>query len=589
MWLQLRDSSPEQFVGVQLVQNYLRQSRTCLWASTRADWDIFRITGVAHLMSISGLHVTMFAWLAQGLVGWLWRRSRRLMLAFPAPGAARWGGLVLAFAYAVVAGWGVPAQRTVLMIAVVVVVRSLGLLWPQSLVLLLAAVGVTLLDPWALLQPGFWLSFVAVGLLITSDPVRGSERVEAPTWSGRVLSTLRAGLRTQWLATIGLAPLSLVFFQQLSLVGFFANLVSIPVVTLLITPLSLLGIWIPGLWAVAAAGVQVLSQGLAMLAGVPWAQWTTPAAPPWAALAGLVGGALLVMPLPWRLRALGLPCLLPLLLPPVPVPDVGRFEAVALDVGQGTAVLVRTHAHLLVYDTGPLYSAESDAGQRVLLPVLRARGERRVDLLMLSHRDSDHVGGALSLLAQLPVAAISSSLSPSHPIRRHHAPHRPCLAGDRWSWDGVQFEVLHPDAGTYQASARPNAVSCVLRVSGVQGSLLLSGDIERAQELSLVDRLGPRLHSDVLLVPHHGSKTSSTTNFLGAVAPRVAVVQAGYRSRFGHPAPVILGRYSALGTTVYRSDTCGAWTWRADGGMQCQREVAARYWHHRVGDGRHTP
>jgi competence protein ComEC len=558
-------------------------------AISRADWDVFRITGVAHLMSISGLHVTMFAWLAQGLVGGLWRRSRRLMLGLPAPAAARWGGLALAFAYAVVAGWGVPAQRTVLMIAVVVVVRSLGLLWPQSLVLLLAAVGVTLLDPWALLQPGFWLSFVAVGLLITSDPVRGVERVEAPTWPGRVLSTLRAGLRTQWLATIGLAPLSLVFFQQLSLVGFFANLVSIPVVTLLITPLSLLGIWIPGLWAVAAAGVQVLSQGLAMLAGLPWAQWTTPAAPAWAALAGLAGGALLVMPLPWRLRALGLPCLLPLLLPPVPVPDVGRFEAVALDVGQGTAVLVRTHAHLLVYDTGPLYSAESDAGQRVLLPVLQARGERRVDLLMLSHRDSDHVGGARSLLAQLPVTAISSSLGSTHPIRRHRAPHRPCLAGDRWSWDGVQFEVLHPDADTYQASTRPNALSCVLRVSGGQGSLLLSGDIERAQELNLVDRLGPRLRSDVLLVPHHGSKTSSTTNFLAAVAPRVAVVQAGYRSRFGHPAPTILARYGALGTTVYRSDRCGAWIWRADGGMQCQREVAARYWHHRVGEGRPTP
>jgi competence protein ComEC len=550
-------------------------------AIDRADWDVFRVTGVAHLMSISGLHVTMFAWGAALLVGWAWRRSPHLMLWVPTPIAARWGGLVLAAGYAVLAGWGVPAQRTVLMIGVVALLRTLGLRWPQPLVLLTAAMAVTLIDPWALLQPGFWLSFVAVGLLIASDPAHAGRPQAPATWPGRVGAALRAGLRTQAIATVGLAPLTLLFFQQVSVVGFAANLVAIPLVTLVITPLALAGALLPGLWTVAAGVASLLLQALTALAAWSGAQWIVPAAPLWAGLLGVAGGALLVMPLPWRVRLLGLPLLLPLLVPPVERPTAGRFELLALDIGQGTAVVVRTQRHLLVYDTGPQYAATSDAGQRVLLPVLRARGESRIDLLMLSHRDTDHVGGAASLLAAMPVAALSTSLAPDHPLLAGPSPHQPCRAGQRWQWDGVDFQVLHPDDATVAAAGRPNTLSCVLKVSGVQGSALLTGDIERLQELMLIDRHGPALRSDVLLVPHHGSKTSSSAPFLDAVSPRVALVQAAYRSRFGHPAPEVLARYAERGVTVWRSDRCGAWHWRADGAQQCQRPLAARYWHHR--------
>ena len=552
-------------------------------AIDRADWDLFRVTGVAHLMSISGLHVTLFAWLAGACIGRAWRLSSRLMLALPAPQAGRWGGLLLALAYAVLAGWGVPAQRTVWMIAAVVLLRSAGLRWPQPLVLLAAALVVMLADPWALLQPGFWLSFVAVALLIGSDPVRAVRPAAGPGasgWRARALATLRGGLRTQLVASIGLAPLSLVFFQQLSLVGFVANLVAIPLVTLLITPLALVGMVIPGLWALAVPLVSGLLQGLGGLAAWPWALWSAPAAPWWAGLLGVAGGALLVMPLPWRLRLLGLPLLLPLLAPPLPRPGPGQFELLALDIGQGTAVLVRTRQHLLVYDTGPLYSPESDAGQRVLVPLLRARGDRQVDLLMLSHRDSDHVGGAASLLARMPVRAISSSLTDDHPLRASPVPHQPCRAGQRWQWDGVDFAVLHPDDATVAANGRPNTISCVLRISSAQGSVLLTGDIERAQELALVERASAALASDVLLVPHHGSKTSSSEAFLAAVAPHVAVVQAGYRSRFGHPAAEVLRRYEARGIELVRSDRCGAWFHPSTDRAACQRERERRYWHH---------
>jgi competence protein ComEC len=562
-------------------------------AIEREDWDLYRQTGVAHLMSISGLHVTMFAWLAAAIVSALWRRSPRLALACPTPMAARWGGLLAALAYAVLAGWGVPAQRTVGMIALVVMVRSAGLRWPLHAVLLAAAVAVTLADPWALLQPGFWLSFVAVALLVASEP-GASAAMGASTstsrlrraWTGLGRAVGR-GLRTQAVATAGLAPLTLVFFQQLSLVGFVANLVAIPVITLGVVPLALLGTLYSPLWTLAAAGVQALDGVLRALAAWPGAVWVAAAAPPWVMAAGLLGGVLAVLPLPWRARLLALPLVLPLLAPPMARPPAGQFELLAADVGQGTAVLVRTRSHLLVYDTGPPFSPEADAGERVLLPLLQARGEWRVDHLVLSHGDADHIGGAASLLQGLPVAAVSSSLPADHVLLATGVPHSRCLAGQRWQWDGVQFEFLHPLPTDHDSAQKTNALSCVLRVQAAAGpdgapprSALLTGDIEAAQEAALVQRLGSGLHSTVLLVPHHGSRTSSTPDWLIAVAPQVAVVQAAYRSRFGHPATDVLSRYARYGIALERSDVCGAWFWPADGPPQCERQVARRYWHH---------
>ena len=558
-------------------------------AIERDDWELFRNTGVAHLMSISGLHVTMFTWLAGLLVAAAWRRSERAAHLLPAPSAARWGGLAAAAAYALFAGWGVPAQRTVWMLATVTLLQSLGLRWLWSIVLLLAAFVVTLLDPWALLQPGFWLSFVAVALLMSSSPA-SAPRVDEParddgwrSWPGRVVAAARGGVRTQLIATLGLTPLTLVIFQQVSLVGVVANLVAIPLVTLVITPLALLGIALAPLWSVAAWLVDLLSSGLAALAAVPGAVWSAPVAPAWARIAGLAAAALVVLPLPWRARLVTIPLALALLLPPVQRPAEGAFDVVAADVGQGTAVLVRTRTHALLFDSGPVYSRESDAGQRVLVPLLRGRGDRRLDLLVLSHRDSDHTGGARSLFGALDVAALASSLEDGHPLLDGARPARRCVAGERWQWDGVDFAVLHPGADDYARTAKPNAMSCVLRVSGGDRSVLLTGDIEREQESALVVA-GAALRSDVLVVPHHGSRTSSSAAFLDAVHPRIAVVQAGYRNRFGHPAPDVVERYRERGIAVVATAACGAWQWRADGGDDgsCERDAARRYWHHRI-------
>ncbi len=555
-------------------------------AIEREDWDLFRRTGLSHLMAISGLHVTMFAWLAAALIARLWRLAPRAMLMLPVPQAARWGGLAAAVGYAAFAGWGVPAQRTVWMLATVVLLRTLGLRWPWPLVLALAALAVTVLDPWALLQPGFWLSFAAVGLLMAAEPARGDgsgrAAVQGSRWQ-RLAAAVRGGVRTQLVATLGLAPLTLIFFQQFSAVGFVANLAAIPLVTLLITPLALFGALMAPLWTLAAHLLQVLASGLGWLAALPMAVWFLPVAPAWAQAAAVLGGALLVMPLPWRLRGLALPLLLPMLATPPQRPPSGHYELLAADVGQGTAVLVRTRNHLLVYDAGPQYSRDSDAGQRVLLPLLRARGERRVDRLVLSHRDADHVGGAHALFAALPVAELSSSLAPDHPLVALAPLHTPCAAGQTWDWDGVRFEFLHPPEGDAGPFARPNALSCVLRIAAHGApTTLLSGDIEREQELRLAGRHGDALRADLLLVPHHGSATSSTPLFLDAVQPRWAIVQAGYRNRFGHPAEAVVERYRSREVRIIDSPACGAWQWRSDDpdtGI-CQRDAARRYWHH---------
>jgi competence protein ComEC len=444
------------------------------------------------------------------------------------------------------------------------------------------AVVVTAVDPWALLQPGFWLSFTAVALLMASDPASG-KAPDAPGARGLLAGHLRA----QAVATLGLAPLSLVFFQQFSLVGVLANLVAIPLVTLLITPLALLGMLVPGLWAVSAWLVQGLVWGLGWLAQVPLAVWLVPAAPTWLVAAAALGAALAVLPVPWALRWLALPLVLPLLWPPLARPAPGQFEVLAADVGQGTALLLRTRHHLLVYDAGPQYSRESDAGQRVLLPPLRARGEGRIDLLMLSHRDSDHVGGAASLLAAHPVVALSSSLEPGHPLLVGAAaglPHTPCRAGQSWAWDGVQFDVLHPTPDDVAFAAKPNAVSCVLRVQDMAGrSLLITGDIEAPQERRLLDLYkADDLAADVLLVPHHGSATSSTEPFIDAVSPRWAIFQVAYRSRVRPPHAKVLERYQQRDIGILRSDADGAVQIRFAPGQSPQitrsRHDPERYW-----------
>lgn len=567
------------------------------------DWDAMRDTGTAHLAAISGLHVLMMGLAVSGATAWAWRRLPGLMRLLPVPVAARIAGVLGACAYALLAGWGIPAQRTVVMMAVVAALSLGARRWPWPMVLLWAAMLVTLLDPWALNQAGFWLSFAAVGLLMLSGR---DEQVSADlSWRRRAAQEARGLLHTQAVASLGLAPLSLVFFQQVSVVGLVANLVCIPVFSVLITPVALFGLALPACWDLLVPVVNHLMSALGSLASWRWAAVSGAMVWPWAGMLGLLAGAWMLAPVPVRWKLLAVPGLCFLLWPtsaslPLPGPPRGHAQIMAVDIGQGTAVLVRTARHTLLYDAGPRTSPGNDAGRRVLVGLLRALGVPGLDTLLISHGDIDHVGGAASVVRAVPVAALLTSLEEGHellsvPDRDGRLPtHQRCRAGQQWTWDGVRFDVLHPTDDDWARQRRgersDNAMSCVLRVSaggadaGAPRSVLLTGDVEAKGEAALSDALGAAgLSSEVLMVPHHGSHTSSTPAFIDAVAPRVAVVQAGARNRYGHPHADVMARYRARGIAVVRSSACGAWVWRTDQGPaaeagRCWRELAGGYW-----------
>jgi competence protein ComEC len=544
-------------------------------AIAKPDWDVFRATGVAHLVSISGLHVTMFAWLAVHLVGALWRRSARLCQRIPAPHAAWVGGVVLATCYALFAGWGVPAQRTCLMLAAVAALRLLGLRWPWPQVWMLSCAVVVVLDPWALLQAGFWLSFVAVGILFATN-------ASMPTHTLRWWQRLQQMVREQALITVALAPLTLFLFGQVSVVGLVANLVAVPWVTLVLTPLAMLGVLFTPLWALAAWAAGGLMLLLEWFASLYWAVFAVAMPPMWAVALAVPGALLLVWALPWRVRLLGLPPLLVLMLWQPAAPALRHFEILAPDVGQGNAVLVRTRNHALLYDAGPRWSQDNDAGQRVLVPLLAAL-DVRLQRLVLSHGDADHAGGAYAILRTQPQADLLSSVEPDHALAAIRPVQR-CEAGQSWVWDGVHFEILYPRAEDYAKPLGTNARSCVLRISnGVQAALLV-GDIGQEQEQLLLRMQAP-LRADVLLVPHHGSKTSSSREFIDAVAPQWALVQSGHRNRYGHPAPEVLQRYQDAGVIAHNSPQCGAWSWSSVRAhhSECERTSKMRYWHRQTG------
>ena len=530
-----------------------------------SQWQVFNRTGVTHLVSISGLHVTMVAALFAALANGLWRRSGRLMLRLPAQKAAVLAGWLAAFSYALLAGFEVPAQRTLYMLTVVALALWSGRNFGVSRTVLFALLVVLVLDPWAVLATGFWLSFGAVALLFF---VASSRVGEVRGWR----ATLARWGATQWAVTIGSLPLLLLFFQQFSLVSPLANALAIPFVSFVITPLALLFAivpWPPLLhldhWLMAQ--LMLVLEWLAA-----WPVWQQATPPLWASLVALAGVLWLLLPRGFPARWLGFCLLLPALAWPPARPPAGQAWVDVLDVGQGMAVLVRTAAHALLYDTGPLYSADSNAGLRVVLPYLRATGVTRLDTLLVSHRDQDHSGGVSAVKGAVPLGRLLSSMT--------ELGGDACLAGQAWEWDGVRFLILHPDLADYAVKSKnTNSLSCVLRVETEHGSVLLPGDIEAKAEGALIARSPSVLRSDVLLVPHHGGSASSTPEFVAAVGAREVVFSVGYRNAFKHPRPDVLERYAA--SRHWRTDRDGALHIVLAGSIEVSawRRERPRYWH----------
>jgi competence protein ComEC len=384
--------------------------------------------------------------------------------------------------------------------------------------------------------------------------------------------------RVQWAMSAGLAPAALLLFGQLSIAGPLANALAIPLVSAVITPLALAAAVAPAqpLLELAAWLVEWLLQFLEWCALLPGALWEQHAPPAWCAALAMAGAAWLLAPrgVPGRACAPFLMAPAFAVLPPAPAP--GSAWVTALDVGQGLAVVVRTAQRTLLYDAGPAFGPDADSGGRIVLPALRAAGAPALDLMILTHEDADHIGGALTVLESVEVRALVSSLPAAHPLNTLVPSPGRCAAGMRWHWDGVAFEFLHP--GPDAPRARSNDQSCVLRVAAGGGSILLTGDVERAAERQLVER---RPRADVMLVPHHGSRTSSSAELIAAVAPRWAVVTAGYRSRFGHPSADVLARYRDAGVALFRTDLDGAVhiALEPDGPrVTGERAVRPRYW-----------
>jgi competence protein ComEC len=553
----------------------------------QSDWQVFNRTGVGHLISISGLHITMIAGLAALAASALWRRSfftgAQLPLLLPAPKVAALASAGTALAYVLLAGFGVPAQRTLYMLSVVALALWSGRIAGVSHVLCCALGVVVLLDPWAVLWPGFWLSFGAVAVILYA----GHGRI-GPAVRGVRGSLLAAG-RTQWAVTAGLVPLTVLLFSQVSLVSPLANAVAIPLVSFVVTPLALAGSLLPEplcswLLVLAHEAVVVLAAMLKVLSGWPAAVWRAPAPEPWVFAFALAGTLWMLAPRAWPLRPIGLFAWLPLLAGLPARPAAGDFRVTAFDVGQGMALLVETAGHRLLYDTGPGYSPGSDAGSRVILPYLRMRGIGSLDGMVISHSDLDHSGGALSLLGELEVGWLASSLGDAHPALRAAHRHLRCSAGQHWTWEGVRFAMLHPAPGSYaDPGLKANARSCVLRIDNGRHAILLAGDIEAAQEAALVEDGREALRADVLLAPHHGSGTSSTLAFLQAVQPQIAVFQVGWRNRYHHPKKEVYARYGDLGITRLRTDDMGALLLDFGDGVRQEawRQAHARYWYGR--------
>lgn len=552
-------------------------------AISQDSWRVFWRTGVGHLMSISGLHITMVASLLYWLTFRVWGLIPRLALALPAPRAAALVGAITALAYALIAGFSVPTQRTVFMLGAVAVALWIGRATSGTRILSWALLAVLLLDPWAVLAPGFWLSFGAVAAIffVTSHRVG-------------TMSTLKGAALTQIAVTLGLLPMTLALFQEVSVISPVANAVAIPLVSLIVVPITLLGAVLPFDFLLHLAHLIMAwcYWALEYLAATPNAVWQSHSPSPVAVGLALIGVACLLMPRGLGLRVTGAMVILPLFLVVPPAPKEGELWLTMLDVGQGLATVVRTANHALVYDTGPVFSADSDAGSRIVVPYLRGEGIRELDALIVTHDDEDHTGGARAIIAARNPQWVMTSLSPDRDILAAAREVMTCDTRDSWQWDGVEFAVLHPTAEDYDDMARKNNnMGCVLKITAPGGSVLMTADIEKRSEQELLARDAEALKADVMVVPHHGSKTSSTDEFIDAIAPGLAIIPVGYRNRFRHPHDNVVARYVERDITLMRTDERGALTLkfpmdaRGKPIVSGYRDVRQRYWLNEGGAG----
>lgn len=526
------------------------------------DWDVFRLTGTSHLVAISGFNIGIIAGVAFFLFRWLWSVWPPLCLYLPAQKAAMLFSALAAGGYALLAGFEPPVLRAWLMLVLFLLAAWTYRLSQPSSVLAAAWLLILLMDPFAIMSPGLWLSFGAVAAIF----YLGTQRRQPFRW-------LRTFLLLQLFLSLALAPLTLFFFQGTSWAGPLVNLLAVPLFALL-TPLLLAAVLLAWLWpgaGIPALGLTADALQLFRLSldwVVQWPQlWWAASPAPLALALSLIGVILMFAPRGLPLRVLAALCWVPLLFPSATAPKEG-VELVSLDVGQGLAMVLRTPNHSLLFDAGPAFEEGFDAGESVVAPYLLSRNVRELDTLMISHEHNDHAGGGAAVRRLLRVSA-----------ERGSEGGEPCADGQSWDWDGVHFQILHPDKPDLWSD---NNSSCVLRVSYGGRTILLAGDVEKTAEARLLRDHGDDLRADVLIAPHHGSKTSSTENFIAAVQPKIVIHSAGWRHHFHHPHPSVLARYREAGAQQFHTGRQGALSLRLTregvSEVQAHRTAASRWW-----------
>lgn len=544
---------------------------------TEEHWADFRRTGTSHLVAVSGMHVALLGIVVFAVV-------RRASLRLPAPLAsldlelAATASVAATAYYAALTGFAVPAQRSLVMIAVALVAfasrRRLG----AAQILAATLLAVLVFDPFAPLSASFWLSFVAVAVLLAFAAPRPLARPRVGRASRAARDVLELA-RLQWWIGLALLPLTAWHFREISLVGPIVNLVAIPFFNACLVPLAVLvslgvsadalAAWTAPLVQAAAAVAGTTARALHSAAELRGAAFALPL-PPWPTFAvAALGVAFAVCGAGLPGRRLAWLAIVPMWLPALRLPPIGSARAVVLDVGHGLAVLVETHGSRLLFDAGPTARSGFDSGAEIVVPALGAHGRRGLDRLVVSHADNDHAGGAAAVVAAFPRADVVQGPDVA-------LPGRPCVRGEAWEWDGVRFSILHPGP---DFAALGNDSSCVLKVEAGSSSLLVTGDIERRGESAV---LGQPLAADVVVVPHHGSATSSSPAFVAAVAARYAIVSAAHANRWGFPRAEVRERWEGSGAAVLVTGDAGAITVELGPGgvaVSTERDARHRYWH----------
>jgi len=586
---------------------------------TPEQWEVLQKTGTSHLVAISGLHVSMVAGSVFFLSSWLYRRlpgAYRRLHYISAPKIGALAAIMAAAGYASLAAWSIPTQRAFIMVSIAMLGIILQRPFPLWFLYSMALILVLLIMPLAPMSVGFWLSFLAVGSLIFGV---GWREVK-PHKKNKFKQWFEKWLEPQWVVFVALFPLGILVFQQNTIIGPIANLIAIPITSLLIVPLDLLGAFflmiLPAhmsnmanvflhtahwVWSVLWGILKALSN--LSFSVIEQGYYTTGSM-----ILAILGCVLLLMPKGLAGRYCGMIAFLPLFLIPPPIPAKQALYFSLLEVGQGLSAVIQTHNHVLVYDTGPRFGSQSDAGNRVIVPFLKSRGIKALDMIVLSHSDLDHRGGLASLMKSYRPKLMLSSVPETVPEGVSQA----CYAGQHWAWDGVEFEILSPEAQTRTEHRfdkisekisdkdsdknqyfylntkntkflKTNNLSCVLKVTTGKNSILLTGDIESMVEQKLVTRLGERLRSTILVVPHHGSKSSSSLAFIEQVAPEYALFSTGLYNQWGFPKPEVVKRYQMQGIKTYNNALTGMIEFRFNHQTQelkpvCYRLSNPKFW-----------